>query len=332
MHPGIVRLKQWPYFSYVRAWLRSLPFLLGGSIAIGGIVAIWQFLLPDEYLCRAEFVPPLLEELNAFPYPRVVPGNPADLERTLSYLQSGTFMGELVAKFDLIKHYGIQNTQDPKEIERKIASILKRKISSRITKNSTILFEVYDEDPQYAYNMVVFALNKVKEQVSFYDRNLMAYKEAYKQEKEIERLIDSLQKRLKYLRTKYGIVTNTDIATGSIRVVYESLLKNPEALAYYDEVIYLESTIRNLIGQASELRRRRMDRELFYKSGIDPLWIIDQPGLPTTPARPKRFLIIALALVSSFCLGSLIVFYAYHLGFFSTKDEKLPVELSPINS
>lgn len=327
----MVRLKQWPYFSYIRAWLRSLPFLVGGSILIGGLMALWQFLLPDEYLCRAEFVPPLLEDLNAFPYPRITPGEAADLERTLSYLQSGTFMGELVAKFDLIKHYGLQNTQDPKEIERKITSILKRKVSSRITRNSTIIFEVYDEDPQYAHDMVVFALEKVKNEISVYNRNPIAYEESYKQEKEIEIMIDSLQKRLKYLRTKYGIVTNVDVATGSIRVVYESLFKNPEALAYYDEVIYLESTIRNLIGQVSELRRRRMDRELFYKSGLDPLWIIDKPGLPTTPARPKRFLIIILTLLSSFSIGSVIVLYAHYLGLFSTEEEKISAEFHPAN-
>lgn len=314
-------LRKLPYSAYLAVWWRNLLRIFLGAAFITAGVGVWLVFEPDEYLSEVEFVPPMLEQLNAFPYPRVVPGSPTDLERMLSFLESQTFLYQIADSFKLVKHYRLDQIRNPKNRAKRLFHLLRRNIQARITRNSTLRLQVYDEDPVYAYEMARFALRKVQEQVAFYDRNALAYADAQQQEKEIEKEIERVQARLQELRQKYKIISGPafSIEEGNVQYPFQMMLRNPESFAHYDEVVTLEIQVRGLTRQKTELQRRRMDREMFWRAGKNPLWVIEAPSLPAFPDRPKRFRTVVLTFLGSFAVLSLLVMYAHFLGLFSSE-------------
>ena len=312
-------LSKLPYGSYLIIWWRNLWRILLGTVLITGGVGLWLAFEPDEYLAELQFVPPMLEELNAFPYPRVVPGAPTDLERMLSFLESPTFLYQIADSFDLVKHYRLDQIRDPKKRAKRLTSALQRNIRARITRNSTLHLQIYDEDPTYAYRIAQFALRKVQEQVAFYDRNSLAYADAQQQEQEVEKEIAQIQTRLAELRQKYKIISGLSLSLeeASLQYLLQMMQRNPESFAHYDEAVTLEIRLRSLTRQKVELQRRRMDREMFQRAGQNPIWVIQSPMLPAFPDRPKRFSILLLTFFGSFAILSLLVIYAHYVGLLS---------------
>ncbi len=312
-------LSKFPYGSYLIIWWRNLWRILLGTVLITGGVGLWLAFEPDEYLAELQFVPPMLEELNAFPYPRVVPGAPTDLERMLSFLESPTFLYQIADSFDLVKHYRLDQIRDPKKRAKRLTSALQRNIRARITRNSTLHLQVYDEAPTYAYRIAQFALRKVQEQVAFYDRNPLAYADVQQQEQEVEKEIAQIQARLAELRQKYKIISGPAISMeeGNVQYPFQMMLRSPETFAHYDDIVTLEIRLRSLTRQKMEIQRRRMEYGTFRRVAQDPIWVIRFPVLPAFPEHPKRFSILLLTFFGSFAILSLLVIYAHYVGLLS---------------
>ncbi|MCX7605919.1 MAG: hypothetical protein N2170_01470 [Bacteroidia bacterium] len=307
-------LHRLPYASYVHAWLRSLPWIVGITLGISAAIAAWQYSRPDEYLCSVEFVPPHLDELSAMPFPRVVPGRPTDLERILSYLSSANFLQGLVDTFHLVEHYGIDSRAPIRTILSQLDAKLKANITARITRNSTIVLQIYDEDPHFAFQMVEFALRKVQEQVAFYDRHERAYRELARQEEELTQKIEKIRERLSFIRSKYKIIAAPDLETGNIQVPYQNLLRNPEAFSHFDEVVSLEFELRRLTQLRVDIVKARLERSQLTQIGQESIWVIEKPARPILPSRPKRLRWIVMGTTLSLVFLSALVLYAHFLG------------------
>lgn len=308
-----------------------IPLLL--SILAGGLATFWQYSIRDEYLCQVEFVPPHMDELGTYyPFPRVAPGKPSDLERMQSYLQSPTLLQQVVDSFRLIAHYRLDHITDPKVLSRALSGALEQHIVSRITRNSTILLEVYDEDPSYAYRIASYLLQSAKNHVNFYIRREESLQELRRQQAMLDTQIDSFLKRIQFLRTTYKIVGSPDLETGNFQVPYQMLLRNPEALAHYDELMSLEVQLRRLSHLRIELQKLRIDREYFLNSYPELVWEITRPAQPTVPARPRRLRWIVLSIGITFITSSLLILYAYHLGLLQATLSTQPTPYVPTSA
>ncbi len=315
----IDRIRVWPVYPYIQTWLHHIWFVLITTLLVTATAVIWVLMEEDEYSVSIEFVPPAMEALSALPAPRVVPGGPVDMERLLSYLQSASFLGMVADSFHLEKHYEIDKISNPKIRAKRLARMVKSNIKSRVTRYSTISIKVTDKDPNYAYKIANFVLDKVREEVRFYDKSQRLYNEIASQEKNALRLIDSLQDHLSKLRRRYSLL----VATGDMRLPYQVMLNNPEAFEHYDELAYLEARHRAHIQEALDLRRRRLERDIVNESLPDPLWVIEPPSFPSFPSWPPRLLIIIGAFFVGFLSSSFLVIYANYLGILPTKAENV---------
>jgi len=276
-------------------------------------MAIWQYSLPDEYLCEVELVPPHLEELTN-PTPAVTPAAPEDLEKFLSLLQSSTLQARLVDSFKLVKHYRLEKIQNPKTRTRRLEALLKDKIHTTITRNSTLRIEVYDEDPTMAYQIARFMLESVKKAANFYLRREESITELKQQLGEVEEQIAQLQDTLSILRRKYRIVTVPDVESGTFQAPYTQLVRDPQAMAHYDEVLQKEFMLKRLTQLRVDVLGAILWRERFLNTYPEVVWVIVEPYRPNLPERPKRLPWIALATLVGLGGAFFLILYAYRLG------------------
>lgn len=288
-------------------------WVVGAGILSGGLVAIWQYSLPDEYLCEVEFVPPHLEELTSS-NPALTPAAPEDLEKFLSFLQSPTLQARLVDSFKLAKHYGLEKIQNEKVKSRKLNSLLEDRIQTSITRNSTIRIRVYDEDPKVAHQIAIFLLESVKKSVNFYLRREESISELKHQLTNVEAQIAQLKDTLSVLRRKYKIITAPDIESGNFQVPYAQLLRDPEAMAHYDEILQKEFMLKRLTQLRVDVLGGLIWRERFLNTYPEVVWVIVEPYMPTLPERPKRLRWIALATLAGLGGALFLILYAHRLG------------------
>lgn len=290
---------------------RTWYWVVGAGLLLGGITAVWQYSLPDEYLCEVELVPPHLEGLISS---ALTPAAPEDLEKFLSYLQSSTLQASLVDSFKLVKHYGLEKIQNPRARSRKLQALLEDKIRSSITRNSTIRISVYDEDPEIAHQIALFLLESVKKSVNFYLRREESITELRHQLSHIEVQISQLKDTLSNLRKKYRIVTAPDVESGNFQAPYAQLLRDPEAIAHYDEVLQKEFMLKRLTQLRVDILGGIFYRERFLNTYPEVVWVIVEPRLPTLPERPKRLRWIVLATFVGLGGAVFLILYAYKLG------------------
>lgn len=302
--------------SYIRSWLRALPWIVGGSVLVGGAVGIWQIFQPEEYLCEVEFVPPSLEHL-AFHPPRFVPAEPMDMERFYSYLQSPALWGEVADSFQLFRHYGIDHISNPRRRQRALEAELRERISYRITKNSTLYLSVLDQDPEYAYKIATFVLDKVRMQIEKFTQESRVKSMAFSDDTIIAKKLDEIQEKLIPLRQKYDLLTF--LSTGTVRwnlnpasreVISHSAA---EALSRYDELLVLDREQSALTEIKARLRAHLTERAYYFSLYNEKLWLILPPLRPIAPTypRPLRWGVITGAI--TFILLSVANLYRHQL-------------------
>ncbi len=286
-------------------------WVVGAGILSGGLVAIWQYSLPDEYLCEVELLPPHLASLPAL---SMLPAGPEDLEKYLSFLESSSLQARLVDSFKLIKHYRLEKIQSLRTRNRKLRSLLKDRVKVSITRNSTIRIKVYDEDPKMAYKIALFMIDSIKEIVEFYLRSEEHIRELRRELEYVEGQAAKLQEELSFLRKKYRIVIAPDVESGSFQVPYTQLLRDPEAITHYDEVLQKELMLKRFTQFRVDILAGILGRERFHNTYPELVWIIVQPTMPTLPERPKRLFWIGLATLAGLGGALFLILYAHRLG------------------
>lgn len=293
-----------------------LPWIIGGSLLTGIAVGVWQMFQPEEYLCEVEFVPPSLEHL-AFHPPRFVPAEPADMERFYSYLQSPALWGAVVDSFKLLNHYGLDHITDPRRRQRALDSEMRQRITYRITKNSTLYLSVLDQDPEYAYKITAFVLDKVRNQVENFTQESRIKSMAFSDDTLIMRKFVEIQEKLIPLRQKYDLLTflSTGTARWNLNPASREVISHSaaEALSRYDELLVLDREQLALTEIKARLRAYLTERAYYFSLYNDKLWLILPPFRPVAPAypRPLRWGVITGAI--TFILLSVANLYRHQL-------------------
>lgn len=293
-----------------RAWIRSLWWTGGASLLIGAVVGIWRDLLPPLYVCETEFVPPSLFHISAHP-PQIVPASSEDMERFHSYLRSPSLWQAMADSLRLVEHYELSRIQSPAKREKALWKILRNSISVRITRNATLFLSVTDRDPRYAYLMVQFLMDRIRQEISKLSGEKIALTNPTPQEREAEERIQSISERLSYLRKRYGILTGFHTTGLPLRADFIRIAQSPEALAHYDEVLSLELDLAYWTEMKAHFRRRRMERAHILAARPDKLWLLTYPSLPTLPRNRYPLLWGFLSGLLTFTLLSMLSLYVH---------------------
>ncbi|MCS7085477.1 MAG: Wzz/FepE/Etk N-terminal domain-containing protein [Bacteroidia bacterium] len=140
-------------FLWKRKWTTLLATLAG--TAIGGV---YLWFTPPEYLSVASLVPPSFDDVKSLNFLKIRymgfgAAEIEDLERVAGALQSDSAFLHLVRKFDLVKHYRLDDVSDEARRYKALKNEYESKVKIRVSSFSTVEISVYDENPQTAADM-----------------------------------------------------------------------------------------------------------------------------------------------------------------------------------
>lgn len=240
-------------------------------------------------------------------------------EQMLQIMQSTDIRDSLILKFELIEHYKIDTTK--KYWKSALYWTYSRNVKIGKTPYEAVQIDVYDTDPYLACDMV----NAI---IKYYDRKIanlhntkfgevVSMYERYLNRKSRE--LDSLQNRMRYLSTNYGLleyeyqtqqvmkgVLGTLDGNGRVnRSEAERLRKNMEM--YGGEMVMLQELIKQeaanyaLIKKDYDRAWMDHDRRFTYSN------IINHPKVADKKSTPIRWVIVLISTLSTLFLSVLVI-------------------------
>jgi hypothetical protein len=293
-------------------------------VIVGAVAYLLSLRQPNEYKVTASFIPPHLNSLtmltfdnNGEKYRGLVVGSEEDLDRGVEYLNSYHVIDSLAKVFDLYKHYNI-NPKNPNR-DKLFYHIFGTKNKVSFSDNSVVTISCYDVDSVLSYKMASAFLGTAEQ---FYE-TVSRRKETMQY---IEHMVDSLQKReetimdsLAYMRTKYGIFVMNNEGDGVSAVLADRMRNKPEFSMFYDRLRYMEfdlsATFHLRHDKSVELMLRRDNLVKFPTLST----VVQKPVQTNFKARPKRSIIVALA------MGSMLLFASLLVLLLDRSKDKLPI-------
>ena len=298
----------------IRTGLRKLWrwkfWIIGACIIAGGVSIFFSLKLSDEFKSTVSFVPPSFSSLgtmtfgNGIGYSGFYSAEEEDIDRTIDYLTSTPVVDSVARKFDLYKHYGIDMSNYKRD--KMFYQAYFNKIDIDFSGNSTVVIDVWDVNPQLAYDISVHYLQVVKdyfEEVSHRRAGLAATERAVA-EMEAERFL--ITDSLASLRTKYGIY-HIDNAGEAISQILARKMTDPNFHKYYDDVKTMEIYLSTLELRYGDLQRELMTRKLNLEQFPSLIWVTEEPTVATFKKRPKRSIIVIMATLATFILACFLV-------------------------
>ena len=213
--------------SIVWRWRKELLYVFIASFLLSTFITA-PFIIKPKYRSFSKIYPSNLNSYSEESYS----------EQMLQLLESDVIRDKLIKEFDLENHYNID--EDDKHRVDNLNKEYDENIRFNKTKFESVEIEVIDIDPGKAYNMLNRLIVIFNQQVkSVQDKQL---KEAINSISSVllvkYKEIDSLEKKINIIRTKYGILD------------YKSQVKNISK-EYY-----------KLLGGGSEERLKKIEKEL----------------------------------------------------------------------
>lgn len=320
-------LKKLPIYTYLWYWWQAKFWILGGTILFGLVVGLWSLTMPDEYLSESEFIPPVFQKLPLNAGGQVIPGEYEDIEQIIAYLSSEQIKSKIVKEFKITQRYAIPEDLGPKQKRKRILAIIDQNIKVIKTKHATIQLKTYDISADTAYLLNLFLL---KEAESFC-QNTAKYKEYLNNSilalESLKKELSEIENTLADFRTKYKVFTLSDAQEAPTQTAIQLMLRNPESLQRYDQVVSLETRMRRLQELYVRLYERIDEARLIVNTYPQLLFMIQEPYKKEFPDRPKRLLMIGLASLIGFLALSGLGVYAGFLGFLEPADKSQEREL-----
>ncbi len=320
-------LEKLSFYPYLIYWWKAKAWVLGGAFLFGALAGVLSFFTPDEYLSEAEFIPPVLQKLPLNAGGEVIPGEYEDIDQLIAYLSSEQMKGKIVREFDIMRRYKIPKDLSPRQKSKRITAIIDQNVKITKTRNATIQIKTYDISADTAYQLNLFLL---KEAEAFCQRTAK-YKEYL--ENSIAAL-DSLKAELRLIektladfRTRYKVFTLSDAQEAPTQTAIQLMLRNPESLERYDQVVSLETRLRRLQELYVRLYERIDVARLTVSTYPNLLFMIQEPYKAEFPDRPKRLRSIALASLIGFLAFSGLGIYAGILGLLEPAEQRQEREL-----
>lgn len=292
-------------------WRRPLFITALGALVVSFIFTLPVFMTP-MFKATAVIYP-----VNISSYSQETP-----TEQMVQLLKSEDVKEMLIDAFDLYKHYEIDTAGSYPRFE--MMKRLDENISVSKTELESVELFVYDKDPKLAARMcdslVTFMDAKATSLLRERAREIMVITGTQMREKKAE--LDSLEKALLEIRTKYGITDFGNMIQGFSRE-YFGAVRNGGANAK------LETFRRNLEEKGGEfvllnslldpVRRSYSDYKLKYELALTDSKkelkyhnTITKPVAPERKDSPKRSLIMLVFTISVLFVAMLVIIYQEH--------------------
>jgi len=288
-------------------WKWHLLIISVVAIALSSVFSSPVFIHP-KYKSYA-----LVYPSNIAPY-----SSETNTEQLLQLLKSEDMLFDLVKKFDLYKEYKL-DTSD-KYYRSKAIKELDDNINIKRTEYESVLIEVYDNDPKQACSMVNEFINLMNNKARYLQRNKTEEitKLYFDQMNDKKREIDSIEKRLQFLRSEYNILDYNiqvkEYSKGYVKNVTSGRGKQKDDIAltldnlkqYGGEFRQLDANLWGLIETYIALKKEYdksladQQKELTYTN------VVTQPIPADKKSYPVRWLIVCITTISSFLLSLLL--------------------------
>lgn len=287
-------------------------FWIIGALVLSGVISIFVSLrMQDEFRSTVAFVPPSYSSLttmtfgNGIAYRGFYAAEEEDLDRTIDYLTSPTVVDSIAKMFNLYEHYGIDMSSHKRD--KMFYQTFYSKVDIDFSGNSTVVIECWDVNPGLSFEIATTykaIANEYFERVSQRRTGLKATEEAIAaMEAERAQILDSLSS----LRSKYGIYHVDNTGPDIARILAEKMRSEPKFHEYYDDVKTMETYLSTLELRYGDLQRELMTRQLNIEQFPSLIQITKEPTLPTFKKRPKRSVIVILAVLATFVLSCFLV-------------------------
>ena len=245
----------------------------------------------------------------------------SETEQMYQILQSQDIKDSVIGKFDLARHYEID--QDYKYYRTIINYEYSQSVKINKTPYDAISIDVLDKDPQLAADMVnaiIYFYNK-KVRAMHNDKYLEVismYEELLKKKKES---IDSLQNELYKLSVEQGLLsyeqTSEQIMVGYLQTIMggnksninmdevRRLKENMEK--HGGELILLVESIKNEARTYADFKVEYEDALRFYTDKLTYANVVSNPFPADKKAYPIRWLIVSLTLILTFFFTIVVI-------------------------
>lgn len=273
------------------------------------------------------FITPLYRS-EAIAYPANINSysDESQTEQMLQILQSQDIIDSMIAQYDLMKVYKID--EKDRYWRSTLLEEFKQNVKVRKTPYEAISITVRDRDPERAAAMAEGML-------MFFDKKVASlHKSKYRevlemldlQLKKKQQVIDSLQNRLYYLATEHGLIDygaqSQEVMRGYLRTIYgnnaayintkavEQLKKSIEThggeLITVIQMLHEESRAYVLLKLEYDNKLRFLDAKLTYSN------IVSMPFPSDKKAYPVRWVIVAFSALGAFLLSVFFILLAEH--------------------
>lgn len=269
------------------------------------------------------FITPLYKS-EAIAYPANINSysDESETEQMLQILQSQDIVDSMVIKFDLLNDYKI----DPDYPYWKTALMTEYHEKVKISKTpyEAISIVVLDKSPEQAANMANEILHLYDEKVSYMHKS-KRWEVIQMYERQLRtkmKLIDSLQTRLQFLGTQYGLidysVQSQEIMKGYLKTFDGSnsagvntkgvaeLKKNIEQLG--GELLTIVEMLQHESRTYVDIKVDYEQEMRFFRSSLTYSNIISRPFPADKKSYPVRWIVVALSAMGALLISILVVF------------------------
>ncbi|MCF8364204.1 MAG: hypothetical protein K9H16_00385 [Bacteroidales bacterium] len=246
----------------------------------------------------------------------------SESEQMLQFLQSKDIRDRIIKKYNLSERYKIDSSN--KHFQSAIIDEYSQNVAISKTPFESVKIEVLDADPVVASNMVNDIIN-------FYnDKVLTLHKSKYKEvvnfvEKRLilkQQEIDSVEKKLYEIRTKYNIIDypnqSREVARGFLRTVdgnnaaqninTKEVLKLKENIEKYGGIYtYYNDRYFDLIAEYGSVKMSYDQALMNYNRDITYTNVLSEPFPADQKSYPVRWVIVALTALGVWFLSFLVI-------------------------
>lgn len=280
---------------------KHLLVIAVAALLLSVIISLPVFMKP-KYKSEAVVYP-----ANLAPYSLESP-----TEQLMQLLQSRTLKSKILRDQKLWENYQL-DTLDPK-FDYYFSLAFDEHIRFSQTRFESVIIEVFDENPSKAEKINASVLKAVNEMVKkLHDEKTAEFVSMYGLQLAKKKVsIDSMDKAMQDLRTRYGILDYEIQAKEASKNYYQALAagKSPGSLTalneeirslrenggkyrVMDEMLSREIKQYELIKKEFEDKIRDIEKKFSYTS------IISEPNVPVTKAWPVRWLISLISVISA---------------------------------
>ncbi len=261
------------------------------------------FIMPPDYCSEFTLYP-----TNLVPFSRE-----STTEQLFQFLNSEEIKNNVAKRFNLYRHYEIDSSSS--KALKEFNSTYSSNVQVKFTKYQSAEVYVVDRSPEFAQQLAFGIIEEINtlirkrkkekyyEYVNLYEKQLTSKKSE----------IDSIEQKLKYMRTTYGLL---DIKSQTKNVTKNSgdkeLNANDKALLnnlkeFSGEFTILQSRFVIELENYKILKQAYDKNVLEFNSNLSYVTVISPPNFPDKKNSPKRTVILLVIILSSLLLSAIVI-------------------------